>query len=838
MFKKIISLLAAIAILASLGAGAVFAADRRIVVGNVSGFAGDTVRVPVTIENNPGIWGMDLTVSYDMSALKLKDVENGEIFDDSALTKGNFESDSYRLSYECSNLENVNGSGMLAELIFEIKSGAEEKTYDITASYKSGDITNVDEEKVEFELVNGSVTINEKPKADITVGELESKTLTYDGRVNSLTVMGKLPAGASVTYENNNQTDVGEYDVTATIKADGYNDKVLTAKLVINPKNLTVSGLKAENKTYDGTDRAALSGGEIKGAVSGDDVSAAMPKEGKFAKTDAAKGIAVSFDEIKLTGEKAKNYTLTQPTGLKADIAKAPLTVKANDLYIVKGQKVELSYTLTGELFGSDKLTGALSTKADGTKSGEFAITQGTLKATANYDVKFEGGKVYVSDKKVQNIAVSEIGEKTYGDAAFKLEVTPDAEAKLNAFTFESDNAAVAAVADDGTVTLIGAGEANIKVSEAGNAEYAPFTKTVKIVVNKKAVTVTELKLDEKTAVLSGLLEADTEVKLDFSKLLITLGDAVDETTSNAVVTGFALTGAKSENYAVTTESVNATVKNENTVTITATADKGTVTGAGTYLKGSSVTLKAAANSGYKFTGWFEGETSVSSEAEFTFTAEGDREITAKFKKRSSGGGSSSSTSYTIKFDTEGGSDVSSIKVKKGQKIGTIEAPKKDGYVFTGWYADEKLEKQYDDDAEVTASMTLYAGWKVDPKRQIVLAIGKKNADVFGEKKANDVAPIIKNERTMLPARFVAEALGATVEWNGETKTVTITSGETVIVITIDSDKATVNGKEVKLDSPAFIENDRTYTPIRFIAEELGASVEWNEDTEEVTITK
>lgn len=58
------------------------------------------------------------------------------------------------------------------------------------------------------------------------------------------------------------------------------------------------------------------------------------------------------------------------------------------------------------------------------------------------------------------------------------------------------------------------------------------------------------------------------------------------------------------------------------------------------------------------------------------------------------------------------------------------------------------------------------------------------------------------------------------------------------MLIYIDSDIAYVNGAMVKLDSPAFIENDRTYTPIRFIAERLGATVDWDEDTQRIIITK
>ena len=121
---------------------------------------------------------------------------------------------------------------------------------------------------------------------------------------------------------------------------------------------------------------------------------------------------------------------------------------------------------------------------------------------------------------------------------------------------------------------------------------------------------------------------------------------------------------------------------------------------------------------------------------------------------------------------------------------------------------------------------------------------GEKAAQVFGQIKTNDVAPKIVNDRTMLPARFVAENLGADVSWDGEKELVTITgknlkTDENVtILITIGSATVKVNGKEIKLDSPAFIENDRTYTPIRFISEELGASVEWVEKDKKVIITK
>ena len=128
---------------------------------------------------------------------------------------------------------------------------------------------------------------------------------------------------------------------------------------------------------------------------------------------------------------------------------------------------------------------------------------------------------------------------------------------------------------------------------------------------------------------------------------------------------------------------------------------------------------------------------------------------------------------------------------------------------------------------------------ETDPDKDMIkLTIGERDAVVFGETKTNDVAPLIRSDRAFLPSRFIAESLGADVEWDNDNRKVTITKDETRIEITIDSDTAVVNGKEIKLDAAAFIENDRTYTPIRFISENLGAKVDWDPDTRDITITR
>ena len=102
---------------------------------------------------------------------------------------------------------------------------------------------------------------------------------------------------------------------------------------------------------------------------------------------------------------------------------------------------------------------------------------------------------------------------------------------------------------------------------------------------------------------------------------------------------------------------------------------------------------------------------------------------------------------------------------------------------------------------------------------------------------ALDVPAQIINDRTMVPLRAIFEALGATVEWNNETRTVTSEKGDTKISLTIDDTNLYVNGEAKVLDVPAQIVNDRTMVPARAIAEAYGCKVEWDGETRTVTIT-
>ena len=107
---------------------------------------------------------------------------------------------------------------------------------------------------------------------------------------------------------------------------------------------------------------------------------------------------------------------------------------------------------------------------------------------------------------------------------------------------------------------------------------------------------------------------------------------------------------------------------------------------------------------------------------------------------------------------------------------------------------------------------------------------------VYGNSIAFDSPPYIKDGRTMVPVRFVSEELGAHVDWDGAEQKVTITMDERRIVLIIGDTRARVDGREIRLDVPAEITNDRTMVPLRFVSEALGAQVEWDGDTRTVFV--
>ena len=121
---------------------------------------------------------------------------------------------------------------------------------------------------------------------------------------------------------------------------------------------------------------------------------------------------------------------------------------------------------------------------------------------------------------------------------------------------------------------------------------------------------------------------------------------------------------------------------------------------------------------------------------------------------------------------------------------------------------------------------------------KVTLTLGSRAATRNDTAVTLDAAPLSRGGRMMLPIRFVAEAFGAAVGWDGDTATATVAAGDTVITVRIGEKQIFVNGNAVPLDTAAFIEGGRTYLPVRAVADALGAAVGWDGDTATATLTK
>lgn len=127
---------------------------------------------------------------------------------------------------------------------------------------------------------------------------------------------------------------------------------------------------------------------------------------------------------------------------------------------------------------------------------------------------------------------------------------------------------------------------------------------------------------------------------------------------------------------------------------------------------------------------------------------------------------------------------------------------------------------------------------EVPGANKVTLFIGQQVAVVDGDASVLDVAPFIKDGRTFVPVRFIAEALGADVKYDAATQTVTATRGDDVVVLTIGSNVMTVNGEAQVTDVAPFIVDGRTVLPFRALAEAFGSEVAWDAATQSVVFEK
>ena len=109
--------------------------------------------------------------------------------------------------------------------------------------------------------------------------------------------------------------------------------------------------------------------------------------------------------------------------------------------------------------------------------------------------------------------------------------------------------------------------------------------------------------------------------------------------------------------------------------------------------------------------------------------------------------------------------------------------------------------------------------------------------EVNGEKVTFKDPILNKNGNIFLPMRNYFEMIGTSVSWNQQTKTASAFKSGNRVDVTLNSKTANVNGKKVAVNVPPFLYKNKTYVPIRFLSENLGGNVKWNQQAQKVEIS-
>ena len=112
----------------------------------------------------------------------------------------------------------------------------------------------------------------------------------------------------------------------------------------------------------------------------------------------------------------------------------------------------------------------------------------------------------------------------------------------------------------------------------------------------------------------------------------------------------------------------------------------------------------------------------------------------------------------------------------------------------------------------------------------------KTYVEIDGKILGFDTPPVTESDRTLVPLRFIFETMGADVDWDAGTQTAIVTGNNTSIRFSINNVTATIDGAAKTMDVPARLINDKTLVPLRFLSEELGFDVQWDENTRTATI--
>ncbi len=332
------------------------------------------------------------------------------------------------------------------------------------------------------DVMSKIVTLTVKEEVEITGISLENTTFIYDGQPHTLTLDGNLPAGASVTYENNEHIQPGAYTVKALINGGShYQDDTLTATLTIEKAEIDNISLQDKTFTYDGQSHTLVVSGDLPNGVSVDYENNEQIDAGEYT--------------VKALIEGGKNY--------QDDTLIATLTIEKAEIDNISLQ--DKTFTYDGQshtLVVSGDLPNGVSVDYENNEQTDAGTY--TVKAFIN------GGKNYQDDTLTGTLTIEKAAQEiTFAslstlllEEASDFQLTAQSNSGLPVtYTFTAENTPPAAeVSSEGKVTLIHSGKIIITAHQEGNENYLPADSVSRtLTIESQSADIDEIIIDGKT---------------------------------------------------------------------------------------------------------------------------------------------------------------------------------------------------------------------------------------------------------------------------------------------------------------------------------------------------
>ncbi|MHA3789450.1 YDG domain-containing protein [Flavobacterium hauense] len=406
-----------------------------------------------------------------------------------------------------------------------------------------------------------------------------SLTATGGASAEPVTYTSSNPAVATVSGNTVTITGTGTTNITASQAGDAnYNAAANVIRtLTVDAKAITITGLTANNKIYDGDTDATLSGAALTASeiVGSDDVTLGT-YTASFSDPLVAynKAVAITYQ---LTGAQAGRYILTQPTGVTAAITAKELTINgiqiSNKTYdgttaatitgtpglvgIVNTDNVTLDAALATAAFTDPNVGPAIPVTVSGYSLTGTAATNYSLQQPQNLTANITSISL-----QNQTIDFAALANATYGDADFNFTATATSGLTV---TYSSSNTSVATV-NGTTVTILNPGTTTITANQSGDSSYNPAPAVQQqLIVDTKTLTISNASIADKvynqttTAVasgtLSGVINSDN----------VTLVSAATFTSDNAgnnipVTAQYSITGTDIAKYRLSQPTVTGNI--------------------------------------------------------------------------------------------------------------------------------------------------------------------------------------------------------------------------------------------------------------------------------------